>query len=532
MSADETSSPRCHTGSFPQAQVRDAPGGLLAVVQRSRLWLLTLACLCLAVWLAWSSMPPSGPTIVITFPQGHGLKAGDAVRYRGIDVGQVERVSLSPGLQSVEAVVVLNPEAGAVSREGSRFWIVRPVVSLTEVRGLETLVGARYIGVSPADPGSPPVSVFDGLPSPPADELAAGGLTLVLRAPERHGISAGSPIDWRGMPVGVVLSAGLAPDARHVDFTVRIDRPYRRLIRKESRFWITSGFDMDIGLSGLRLNAESLTTIARGGISLMTPASASDEECRPGHVFAMSDPPDDAWLASVGSAPFVDFELPETVTVEAQARTSFLGFTRTVKQTQVGLLIGSADAPLLVTPDFDGDRMRVTHPAFGDLTLRIAERVPPNDIGTAVDAPRRSVDAEGRSAPSHGHDQVVEDVAVFRMADGVIGMPVTFGTSVVSPASFRIPAEPEACLLVRSGDADGRATAIIQALDVHQLKSSPAGDWQLVDDSLDLTAWHGAAVVASVDGRLLGILVAGDRQTTILPVAETWWNTTAVSAER
>ena len=33
--------------------------------------------------------------------------------------------------------------------EGSRFWIVRPQVSLSRVAGLETVVGARYIGALP-----------------------------------------------------------------------------------------------------------------------------------------------------------------------------------------------------------------------------------------------------------------------------------------------------------------------------------------------------------------------------------------------
>lgn len=499
--------------AFPVAAVRETSGGPLAMVRQSRLWLLTLACFGLAVWLAWQSVPLRGPTVVITFPEGHGLKVGDAVRYRGIEVGQVEGVRLSADLQSVEAVVVLNPEAEAVNREGSRFWIVRPVVSLTEVRGLDTLVGARYIGVSPGDPDNPAVSAFDGLPSPPADELAAGGLTLVLRAPERHGIGPGAPLDWRGIPVGVVLSAGLAPDARHVDFTVRVDRPYRRLIRAETRFWITSGFDMDIGLTGVRLNAESLATIARGGISLMTPASATAEACRPGHVFPLSQPPEEEWLEAAGSVPFVDFPLPETVMVEVEATASFLGFTRTTMRSQSGVMVSSGNETLLVTPDFAGDRMRVSHPAFGDRVLRLANRA-------------------GATGTAEVDDPTVADVAVRNLGDGLLGVPVISGMSPVTQASFRTPTHPEACLVVRTAVADGRVIPVIQSLDVHQLKAVAGGYWQLVDSSLDVTPWHGAAVVAIADGSLLGILVADEQQTAMIPAAATWWKTPSASVER
>ena len=59
---------------------------------QSRMWWLTLMCLILAIWMAWSSLPEKGTEITIRFPEGHGLKAGDSVRYRGIDVGIVTDV--------------------------------------------------------------------------------------------------------------------------------------------------------------------------------------------------------------------------------------------------------------------------------------------------------------------------------------------------------------------------------------------------------------------------------------------------------
>ena len=81
-----------HThGIFPIADVREVRAVTSALFLRSKLWWVTVACFILAFWLTWTSIPSVGPTITIRFPDGHGLKAGDAVRHRGIEAGIVDR---------------------------------------------------------------------------------------------------------------------------------------------------------------------------------------------------------------------------------------------------------------------------------------------------------------------------------------------------------------------------------------------------------------------------------------------------------
>ena len=41
-------------------------------------------------------------------------------------------------------------------REGSRFWIERPDISIGQIRGLGTLVGGRFVGVVPGPPDAAP----------------------------------------------------------------------------------------------------------------------------------------------------------------------------------------------------------------------------------------------------------------------------------------------------------------------------------------------------------------------------------------
>ncbi|MEZ6127709.1 MAG: MlaD family protein [Planctomycetaceae bacterium] len=488
---EDAASPVIATDEFPVANVIES-GVATALLRQSRLWWVTLLCLILAVWLAWSSLPETGPEIRIQFPEGHGLKAGDLVRYRGIDVGEVIAVGLNSSLTGINVDVMLKPGAARLDREGTRFWIVRPRLSLTEVSGLETAVGAKYIGVSPGDPAAAHRSTFDGLVVAPPDELAAGGLELILRSNERHGISTGSPISWRGVEVGQVLSVNLSPDARHVDIGVRIDRSYRRLVRPSSKFWITSGFDMDIGLTGVRLNAQSLTTIVRGGISLITPADNRTAEVSSGQVFPLAEAPQDEWLKSAATVPFVDVQLPETVTVVGQRTTSFLGISRQRAFSQTGILISDGTTTRLLTAE-----LPMTTPDGAEMAVLDRFEILRAD----------------------GQKQVVESmpvVEVHRSDAGTMSIPVHDVAAQMASERLREPVAPEECLIVRSAIVDQKADPVIQAIDLHQITERDSL-WLISGSDSDFSQWHGSPVVAVSDGRIIGTLIADSGAAVIVP---------------
>ncbi|MEQ9412014.1 MAG: MlaD family protein [Fuerstiella sp.] len=469
---------------FPQAEVREAGAG--ALLRQSRLWWVTLGCLLLALGLAWQSMPQTGPRITIRFPEGHGLKEGDAVRYRGIDVGRVTSVGLDEQLSGVEVHVTLTPGGAALSRDGTRFWIVRPRLSLSEISGLDTAVGAKYIGVSPGDPAGARRKTFDGLAVAPPDELADGGLDLILQAEQLHGVSTGAPVVWRGVDVGKVLSVGLSADARHVHIGIRIDGPYRRLVNPNSRFWVTSGFGVDVGLTGFKLNAQSLTTIARGGISFISPAPEDGAEVRSGKVFELFDKADPDWLDAASTVPLIGFPVPETVTVRARRKTHMLGIPRSKEFTQTGILLSGANGVRLLTAELPTVVSEADVWVIDDFEIEPVGAEPVRI--TAVDPEICESPGSGVWAIPVGSAQVLAEHA--------------------GPAMFRRPESPELCLLVRSASADGKVVPVVQPLDPGQM-SPQDGGWRVSDSSLDLAEWHGAPVVAAVDGRIVGLLIIG-----------------------
>ena len=123
-----------------------------AALRRRRglpLWLVPLAGALLAGALVYQSLDQRGIPVSVEFAEGHGLKPGDSLRYRGIVVGKVESVVLAEGLGGIDVQVRLMPEATDLARAGSRFWIVRPQLDLSGATGLDTLLGANYLAVLP-----------------------------------------------------------------------------------------------------------------------------------------------------------------------------------------------------------------------------------------------------------------------------------------------------------------------------------------------------------------------------------------------
>ncbi len=469
-------------GIFPTATIQDEDRGLL---RSSKMWWVTGLCMLLALWLTWQSRSPSGKEIIIQFPEGHGLKTGDLVRFRGIEVGLVTAVTLRENLSGINVAVSLTPSGGELDREGTRFWIVRPRLSLTEFTGLDTAIGAKYIAVSPGDANGPHQREFAGLAVAPPDELTAGGLELVLRSDDRHGIGAGSPIIWRGVTVGQVISVNLSPDARHVDFGVRVDRSYRRLLRRSSKFWIHSGFGVDLSLTGVKVNAQSLQSIVQGGISFISPPSEDATPIRSGQVFELANEPDPDWLESASSVPFIDLELPETVAVEGLRTISVFGIRRERPFLQHGLVVNGNGGPFLITANVPMIAVEgAKGPQLADL------RIQPVD-GNAIEL--KGVSALDCRTVGKG----------ILMIPGV-GLPVQWDQS-----RFRAPTSPEECIVVRSAVTDGKATPVIQAIDSQMLEDD-GETWAVSHSELDFTQWHGAPVVAVSDGKVIGILISTD----------------------
>ena len=436
--------------------------------------LVPVAALLFAGWLGYTAWVSRGYIITVQLDQGHGIKTGHEVRYRGITVGEVRKVKLAEGFDGVIVTVSLATQADQLAHSGSRFWVVRPQLGLQGVQGLETLMGPRYLAVAPGLGALQ--RHFIGLNEPPVVEtIEPGDLEIVLQATKRRGLRRGAPVTYRQVPVGAVLSVGLASDGGAVEARVHIEKAYAQLVREGTRFFSVGGLEADVGLTGVSLEVESLAALITGGVALATPPDAG-EIVHTGHRFVMDAEPPEDWLTWQPMAVIGNSMLPPGAPVPTPLRARIgwrQGFWISraksrqgwVLQTPVGLL-GPAN---LLRPDEDPDsETGVLEVGGGGVRARLCS----------------------------GHH-------------GLALVPIPVVTLGWPAQRHRSPSAPEDCVAIGDPTATPLplAAARLTVLDETWV-IDPAVP---VDDS-----WHGAVVVARSDGFVVGILLVDDGQAIVV----------------
>src|SRR5438552_18569278 len=117
-----------------QEKLEAADGLPKAKVKRSRwrfpvVWVVPAIAAIVAGYLVYGRLQQLGPKITIRFKDGSGLKTGQTpIKYRGVQIGEVTAVELSPEQQSVGVRARLQRSRRSVAKAGAVCWIVRPVV--------------------------------------------------------------------------------------------------------------------------------------------------------------------------------------------------------------------------------------------------------------------------------------------------------------------------------------------------------------------------------------------------------------------
>ena len=116
------------------------------------------------------------------------------------------------------------------------------------------------------------------LEQPPALIHGASGKRFIVTADDIGSLDVGSPVYYRRIQVGRVVSFHLNQDGKGVSAQIFVDSPYDRFVTANSRFWNASGVDVSLSASGLKLNTQSLATVVAGGIAFVTPEWPKDPQ--------------------------------------------------------------------------------------------------------------------------------------------------------------------------------------------------------------------------------------------------------------
>lgn len=256
----------------------------------SAIWLVPIVALIFGAWLVVKAVGDRGVFITIEFDNATGIVAGKTeIRYKGLTVGVVRDIETSSDLQSVIVEAEVINDAKDTLTDETLFWYVTADVSLSGVKGLDTLLSGSYINVRPdIDASGNSQRHFIGLKEEPDVDESAPGLHIVLSSDTLGSIVKDSPVTFKQIMVGHVANYRYDDKRQEVDINIYIKPEFAHLVKQHSRFWNASGVTVSGSLtSGVHLDTDSLASIIAGGIAFDTPASEDDSNIKNGQRFKL-----------------------------------------------------------------------------------------------------------------------------------------------------------------------------------------------------------------------------------------------------
>ena len=178
------------------------------------IWAVPIATLGVVGWLGIRAVAEGGETVTVVFSDAHGMKVDDTeVTLRGVKVGTVSRIAVSPDGRQVEAALRIDRAEEKYLLDGTRFFLRGAQPDMSDPASLRALVVGPEIVMEPG-PGKP-ARRFDGTERRPALAPEHGPVVpYVVRFAGAAGeLKDGAPVKLRGFQVGTVTSVRLSYDA-------------------------------------------------------------------------------------------------------------------------------------------------------------------------------------------------------------------------------------------------------------------------------------------------------------------------------
>jgi len=219
----------------------------------------------------------AGLAISVHFNNLSGLQVNTKVMYQGQDVGSVTRLMFADDKIGVTALILLNDIGAKFAKQGTHFWVEEPEIGLVGSKNVSALLDGAFISLLPSGKVAADETVFEALDLPPTLKELPYGLNIKLVAERLGSVRIGNPVLYRQVKVGEVIGIDLSPTADTVDIFINIAKRYAPLVNNESKFWNTSGINIDAGIfSGINIDSESIETLISGGIAFATPETSGD----------------------------------------------------------------------------------------------------------------------------------------------------------------------------------------------------------------------------------------------------------------
>ena len=239
----------------------------------SAVWIIPIVAAVAGAWVAVTRIMGEGPKITIVFRSAEGLEAGKTkIEYNGVEVGTLTTVRLSDDHRHVITTAQMEPKTESLLVDDTHFWVVRPRISGANVSGLGTLLSGAYVGMEIGE-SQKAKRRYEALETPPVVTTDIPGRYFVLETSDLGSLDVGTPLFFRRLQVGQVVSYELDKNGGALSVKVFVKAPYDQYVNPDTRFWNASGIDVSLSASGLSVQTQSMLSILIGGIAFETPAS-------------------------------------------------------------------------------------------------------------------------------------------------------------------------------------------------------------------------------------------------------------------
>ncbi|SBS32413.1 Paraquat-inducible protein B [Marinomonas aquimarina] len=261
--------------SLPSDQGHKASQALPATIRSnnriSKIWIIPILTLVLSLWFILQEVNDKGIEIEIEFQTASGLEAGKTqIKIRDVVIGHVDSIALNDDSSGVRVTALLDNKAEKFLRSDTRFWVVSPRVSFEGISGLQTLLSGSYIDMAPGI-DEQTSRQFVALEDPPVTPIGTPGLRVFLNSEKSFTAKVGDQVIYRGLSVGRIETVEYDLEKRLARYSAFIEAPFDKLVTSNTRFWNTSGIELELGADGVGVTTPNLEALIAGGITFDEP---------------------------------------------------------------------------------------------------------------------------------------------------------------------------------------------------------------------------------------------------------------------
>ena len=215
-----------------------------------------------------------GIPMTLQLASGAGIVAGKTkVMFRGLKAGVVRSLDINNDtFHTVTANILLDPRAEKILRSKTKFWVIRPQVSIEGIKNIDTLLSGPFITFQVGDGVFTDHFTVDSSPMP--KPFLRPGKRFTLLSENSGSLVTGRPVLYKQREVGEITDIRFTEDGKKIQTEILIYDQYVHLLRQDVVFWNASGVEINGSLTNFSVNLDSLRSVLAGGIAFSNPVSS------------------------------------------------------------------------------------------------------------------------------------------------------------------------------------------------------------------------------------------------------------------